>query len=158
MSVVRFRPKAPSSSFESKCGSGSVVEHRLAKARVASSNLVFRSSFLPRPLGRVHFTGTAGYIWCDGEVVTLRPAKPPFVGSNPTRTSKENPVRYGLAGFWFWFDHTFDHTFDFSNKNLFYIIYSPLQLHHSPTTPINKRIRAKALLYRQAGRQAVEKT
>ena len=25
------------------CGSGSVVEHRLAKARVASSNLVFRS-------------------------------------------------------------------------------------------------------------------
>ena len=28
------------------CGSGSVVEHRLAKARVASSNLVFRSIFL----------------------------------------------------------------------------------------------------------------
>ena len=27
------------------CGSSSVVEHRLAKARVASSNLVFRSSF-----------------------------------------------------------------------------------------------------------------
>ena len=26
-------------------GSGSVVEHRLAKARVASSNLVFRSIF-----------------------------------------------------------------------------------------------------------------
>ena len=25
------------------CGNGSVVEHRLAKARVASSNLVFRS-------------------------------------------------------------------------------------------------------------------
>ena len=35
--------------------------------------------------------GKARYIpgsqWCDGEVVTLRPAKPPFVGSNPTRTS-----------------------------------------------------------------------
>ncbi len=28
------------------CGSGSVVEHRLAKARVASSNLVFRSIFM----------------------------------------------------------------------------------------------------------------
>ena len=28
------------------CESGSVVEHRLAKARVASSNLVFRSIFL----------------------------------------------------------------------------------------------------------------
>ena len=28
------------------CGSGSGVEHRLAKARVASSNLVFRSNFL----------------------------------------------------------------------------------------------------------------
>ena len=27
------------------CGSGSGVEHRLAKARVASSNLVFRSIF-----------------------------------------------------------------------------------------------------------------
>ncbi len=27
------------------CGSSSVVEHRLAKARVASSNLVFRSMF-----------------------------------------------------------------------------------------------------------------
>ena len=27
------------------CGSGSGVEHRLAKARVASSNLVFRSTF-----------------------------------------------------------------------------------------------------------------
>ena len=31
-------------SAEQTCGSGSVVEHRLAKARVASSNLVFRSS------------------------------------------------------------------------------------------------------------------
>ena len=29
------------------CGSGSGVEHRLAKARVASSNLVFRSNFFP---------------------------------------------------------------------------------------------------------------
>ena len=31
---------------KNSCGSGSVVEHRLAKARVASSNLVFRSIFL----------------------------------------------------------------------------------------------------------------
>jgi hypothetical protein len=29
------------------CGRGSVVEHRLAKARVASSNLVVRSRFAP---------------------------------------------------------------------------------------------------------------
>jgi hypothetical protein len=32
----------------SQCGSGSVVEHLLAKERVASSNLVFRSSRIPR--------------------------------------------------------------------------------------------------------------
>ena len=31
------------------CGSGSVVEHRLAKARVASSNLVFRSISKEQP-------------------------------------------------------------------------------------------------------------
>ncbi len=30
------------------CGNGSVVEHRLAKARVASSNLVFRSQHSKR--------------------------------------------------------------------------------------------------------------
>ena len=39
VSLVRFRLEA----FNFICGSGSVVEHRLAKARVASSNLVFRS-------------------------------------------------------------------------------------------------------------------
>ena len=38
-------PQGTISFFGSICGSGSVVEHRLAKARVASSNLVFRSNF-----------------------------------------------------------------------------------------------------------------
>ena len=33
-------------SYNKFCGSGSGVEHRLAKARVASSNLVFRSIFI----------------------------------------------------------------------------------------------------------------
>ena len=33
-------------SYNRCCGSGSGVEHRLAKARVASSNLVFRSIFI----------------------------------------------------------------------------------------------------------------
>ena len=32
--------------YKRRCGSGSGVEHRLAKARVASSNLVFRSIFI----------------------------------------------------------------------------------------------------------------
>ena len=44
MSAVRFRPEPPSAS-----GSGSGVEHRLAKAGVAGSNPVFRSIFI---LGR----------------------------------------------------------------------------------------------------------
>jgi hypothetical protein len=40
---VQVPPRAPS-----QCGRGSVVEHRLAKARVASSNLVVRSiNFVP---------------------------------------------------------------------------------------------------------------
>ena len=33
-------------SFYIICGSGSVVEYRLAKARVAGSNPVFRSNFM----------------------------------------------------------------------------------------------------------------
>ena len=81
-------PQGTISFFGSICGSGSVVEHRLAKARVASSNLVFRSSLSPDLIGR--FLLPEKPVWCDGEVVTLRPAKPPFVGSNPTRTSIKN--------------------------------------------------------------------
>ena len=61
MSTVRFCLAAP---FYSLCGSSSAVEHRLAKAGVASSNLVFRS------------------IWRHSQVVRQRSAKPLFPSSN----------------------------------------------------------------------------
>ena len=41
LSMVRIHLPRPI--YKYICGSGSGVEHRLAKARVASSNLVFRS-------------------------------------------------------------------------------------------------------------------
>ena len=41
----RFKSCLPHHSKYMKCGSGSVVEHRLAKARVAGSNPVFRSIY-----------------------------------------------------------------------------------------------------------------
>jgi hypothetical protein len=44
---LAFGGSNPPSSTNLICGSGSVVEHRLAKARVASSNLVFRSILSP---------------------------------------------------------------------------------------------------------------
>ena len=43
------------------CGSGSGVEHRLAKARVASSNLVFRSKGCPRTISKRRFSGIFQY-------------------------------------------------------------------------------------------------
>ena len=43
------------------CASGSVVEHRLAKARVASSNLVFRSIILRIPNRYPHFSYMANF-------------------------------------------------------------------------------------------------
>ena len=49
LSVVRIHLPRPINLITCRthnvCGSGSGVEHRLAKARVASSNLVFRSNF-----------------------------------------------------------------------------------------------------------------
>ena len=47
VSTVRFCPEAPFI-----CGNSSAVEHRLAKAGVASSNLVSRSIHIPRQLSR----------------------------------------------------------------------------------------------------------
>ena len=47
VSTVRFCPEAPCT-----CGNSSAVEHRLAKAGVASSNLVSRSTNVPRQLSR----------------------------------------------------------------------------------------------------------
>ena len=44
--TVWVQVPSPAPIFNSICGSGSVVEHRLAKARVASSNLVSRSANL----------------------------------------------------------------------------------------------------------------
>ena len=60
MSTVRFCPEAPFT-----CGNSSAVEHRLAKAGVASSNLVSRSNF----------------IWRHSQAVRQRSAKPLFPSS-----------------------------------------------------------------------------
>ena len=60
MSTVRFCPEAPFI-----CGNSSAVEHRLAKAGVASSNLVSRSNF----------------IWRHSQAVRQRSAKPLFPSS-----------------------------------------------------------------------------
>ena len=46
LSVVQIHSPPPKFYIFILCGCGSVVEHRLAKARVASSNLVIRSIFL----------------------------------------------------------------------------------------------------------------
>src|SRR5581483_2980136 len=45
---------APRTRLTNRCGSSSVVEHRLAKARVASSNLVFRSISHKQESAAVH--------------------------------------------------------------------------------------------------------
>ena len=60
VSTVRFCPEAPFI-----CGNSSAVEHRLAKAGVASSNLVSRSNF----------------IWRHSQAVRQRSAKPLFPSS-----------------------------------------------------------------------------
>ncbi len=65
-------------------GSGSVVEHLLAKEGVASSNLVFRSIFL----------------WRRGQVDKAGVCKTPIVGSIPTVASKSLHAFHGLASTW----------------------------------------------------------
>ena len=61
---------------EGPSGSGSVVEHLLAKEGVASSNLVFRSIFMRR----------------RGQVVKAGVCKTPIVGSIPTVASISSRV------------------------------------------------------------------
>ena len=76
-----------------RCGSSSVVEHRLAKARVASSNLVSRS-IPPSGARRVGYGGLERCACNEAalprrgtQVVRERSAKPLCVGSIPTRAS-----------------------------------------------------------------------
>ena len=58
--------------YKSPCGSGSVVERCLAKANVASSNLVFRSKFVHgRRMHGIYYT-----IRHHSHVVRQGPAKP----------------------------------------------------------------------------------
>ena len=79
------------------CGSSSVVEHRLAKARVASSNLVSRS-IPPSGASRVGYGGLERVPIrqpCQRrgtQVVRERSAKPLCVGSIPTRASILIPI------------------------------------------------------------------
>ena len=61
----------------STCGSSSAVEHRLAKARVASSNLVFRS-----------------ILWRHSQVVRQRSAKPLLPSSSLGAASKFHTARW----------------------------------------------------------------
>ncbi len=81
-----------------------MVEHRLAKARVASSNLVSRSSRLPAK------AGLARAVWSDlnkiveaalprrgTQVVRERSAKPLCAGSIPARASN-TPLK--ISSFW----------------------------------------------------------
>ena len=81
-------------------GSSSVVEHRLAKARVASSNLVSRS-ISPSGASRVGYGGLerlhnkAALPRRGTQVVRERSAKPLCAGSIPARASKlfgGNPI------------------------------------------------------------------
>jgi hypothetical protein len=68
--------------LDSPSGSGSVVEHLLAKEGVASSNLVFRSNFF----------------WRRGQVVKAGVCKTPIVGSIPTVASNlSEPAAGGLV-------------------------------------------------------------
>ena len=53
-----------------QCGCGAVVAHHLAKVRVASSNLVIRSSEVSR------FSNLEPHTWWRGREARQRPAKP----------------------------------------------------------------------------------
>ena len=110
MSAVRFRPEPPCSvQYVKACGSGSGVEHRLAKARVAGSNPVFRSIGTCNnasrmnaihaqgfaPFGRLGSSFPAGIPssafcipWRHSQVVRQRSAKPRFASSNLAGASK----------------------------------------------------------------------
>ena len=63
-----------------ECGCGAVVAHHLAKVRVASSNLVIRSSETPRGSGE-----SPTVAWPRGEAAACKAV---YTGSNPVATSQ----------------------------------------------------------------------
>ena len=71
------------------CGSDSVVECHLAKVKVASSNLVSRSTKVPMCRLRGVNVSTRRH----SQVVRQRSAKPSFPGSNPGGASKVNLLK-----------------------------------------------------------------
>ena len=93
MSTVRFCPEAPCT-----CGNSSAVEHRLAKAGVASSNLVSRSihssiaqlveqSAVNRSVVGSSPTRGANFIWPVGQAVKTPPFHGGIPGSIPGRVT-----------------------------------------------------------------------
>ena len=85
MSLVRFRPEAPSSPTATLVGKPNasvahLVERHLAKVEVASSSLVTRSKF---------FGALCGSIWCHSQVVRQSSAKAPLPSSNLGGTSRK---------------------------------------------------------------------
>ena len=85
MSLVRFRPEAPSSPSVTLLGKQNasvahLVERHLAKVEVASSSLVTRSKF---------FGALCGSIWCHSQVVRQSSAKAPLPSSNLGGTSRK---------------------------------------------------------------------
>ncbi len=73
------------------CGCGSVVEHHLAKVRVASSNLVIRSgSILPGLPGLSRFSAFPRFL------TLLRTAQRSFRSSGPSRSPCERPGRVSV--------------------------------------------------------------
>ena len=96
MSLVRFRPEAPSEQspgevFLSRqhASVAHLVERHLAKVEVASSSLVTRSNFLEQFCSR----------WCHSQVVRQSSAKAPLPSSNLGGTSKKKHQPFGWCFF-----------------------------------------------------------
>ena len=89
MSLVRFRPEAPSNLPMGDCDAGVAhpVERHLAKVEVASSSLVTRSK------------------WYRGQVVRQESAKLSFASSNLAGTSKKK-THTSRCAFSFWRNRT----------------------------------------------------
>ena len=96
MSLVRFRPEAPSEQSPGKfllsrqhASVAHLVERHLAKVEVASSSLVTRSNFLE------HFCSR----WCHSQVVRQSSAKAPLPSSNLGGTSKKKDTLKSVSFF-----------------------------------------------------------